>query len=83
MFRRMVVGFMRGKVITEVPLDPEKQYIFGAHPHGINTWNHFLTVRVVDSATDSAPPGAASSSPPQPLTHTHTYTCMYVRTHMQ
>ncbi len=36
--------FLRGRVVVEQPLDPKQQYIFGAHPHGINTWNHFLTV---------------------------------------
>lgn len=27
-----------------MPLDPAQQCIFAAHPHGIATWNHFLTM---------------------------------------
>lgn len=34
----------KGKVICTVPLDPAQQFIFAAHPHGIGTWNHFLTM---------------------------------------
>jgi hypothetical protein len=40
----LISFLLRGRVVVEQPLDPKKQYIFGAHPHGINTWNHFLTV---------------------------------------
>jgi hypothetical protein len=35
---------IRGKVICTTALDNKKQYIIGAHPHGINTFNHFITM---------------------------------------
>jgi 2-acylglycerol O-acyltransferase 2 len=34
----------KGKVICSVSLDPNQQFVFAAHPHGIGTWNHFLTM---------------------------------------
>ncbi|EKU21865.1 diacylglycerol acyltransferase 2 [Nannochloropsis gaditana CCMP526] len=41
---RLYCRYIKGQVITTVPLDPHRQYIFAAHPHGIATWNHFLTM---------------------------------------
>ncbi len=41
---RYYVGYLKGKVVCTTPLDANTQYIFGAHPHGISTWSHFLTM---------------------------------------
>lgn len=39
---KTLFGYFPGKMVYSTPIDPEKNYIFGSHPHGVSSLHHLM-----------------------------------------